>query len=282
MIENYFVCIGAQKAGTTWLMRALDKHPDIFVTPVKEIHYFDHLVGVTRHLDADRKRSRLRKYYTRMLTRWSGFSHFRAQGPWYKAYMKPALDDGWYQSLFAHRGAARMAGEATPEYAILGEKGFRHVARLAPDARVIYIMRNPVARGWSQVKHYGRRNKLDVAKLSTASLIEIIDSEPFETHGDYLAVLDNLDKVFAPEQVHIGFYETIHADRLLALEEICGFLGVGFKPDYFPHPSKSVNRSQSASMPDPVRDHLRAKYAGLVAELKSRMGAVPDDWSDDF
>ncbi len=282
MIENYFVCIGAQKAGTTWLMRALETHPDIFVTPVKEIHYFDHLAGITRHLDRVRKRSRLRKYYTRMLTQWSKVAHFRAQGPWYGDYMKSVLDDDWYMSLFDHRDGARMAGEATPEYAILGEEGFRHIARLAPDARVIYIMRNPVARSWSQVKHYGRRHRLDVANLSTAQLIDIVDSEPFDAHGDYLAVLDKLAKVFTPEQVYVGFYENIHADRLTALAEVCDFLGVGYQPDYFPRPSKSVNRSQSANIPDPVRNHLRAKYAGLVTELRNRIDAVPDDWSDDF
>ena len=46
-IENYFVCIGAQKSGTTWLARMLSAHPDIFVTPVKEILYFDHVAGIT-------------------------------------------------------------------------------------------------------------------------------------------------------------------------------------------------------------------------------------------
>ena len=29
-INDYFVCIGAQKAGTTWLARVLARHPDIF------------------------------------------------------------------------------------------------------------------------------------------------------------------------------------------------------------------------------------------------------------
>jgi hypothetical protein len=34
-IENFFVCVGAQKAGTTWLARVLEDHPEIFMTPVK-------------------------------------------------------------------------------------------------------------------------------------------------------------------------------------------------------------------------------------------------------
>lgn len=36
-----FLCIGAQKAGTTWLYENLRLHPDIYLTPRKELHYFD-------------------------------------------------------------------------------------------------------------------------------------------------------------------------------------------------------------------------------------------------
>jgi hypothetical protein len=36
-----FLGIGAQKAGTTWLFENLRHHPDLFLPPVKEVHYFD-------------------------------------------------------------------------------------------------------------------------------------------------------------------------------------------------------------------------------------------------
>lgn len=36
-----FVCIGAQKAGTAWLYKNLQAHPDIFMSTKKELHYFD-------------------------------------------------------------------------------------------------------------------------------------------------------------------------------------------------------------------------------------------------
>ncbi len=35
-----FICIGAQKAGTTWLHRQLSGHPEIFLPPGKELDYF--------------------------------------------------------------------------------------------------------------------------------------------------------------------------------------------------------------------------------------------------
>ena len=36
-----FLGIGAQKAGTTWLHDNLSCHPELYLPPEKEIHYFD-------------------------------------------------------------------------------------------------------------------------------------------------------------------------------------------------------------------------------------------------
>src|SRR4051812_18116714 len=36
-----FICIGAQKAGTGWLYEQLRAHPDFWMPPLKELHYFD-------------------------------------------------------------------------------------------------------------------------------------------------------------------------------------------------------------------------------------------------
>ena len=36
-----FLCIGAPKAGTTWLHTHLARHPHIWLTPQKEMHFFD-------------------------------------------------------------------------------------------------------------------------------------------------------------------------------------------------------------------------------------------------
>ena len=39
----HFLCIGSQKAGTSWLFEQIRQHPDIWMPPIKELHYFDHL-----------------------------------------------------------------------------------------------------------------------------------------------------------------------------------------------------------------------------------------------
>ena len=35
------LCIGTQKAGTSWLNNVLLEHPQIFMPPVNELHFFD-------------------------------------------------------------------------------------------------------------------------------------------------------------------------------------------------------------------------------------------------
>ena len=36
-----FLCIGAQKSGTSWLDANLRFHPELWLPPAKELHYFD-------------------------------------------------------------------------------------------------------------------------------------------------------------------------------------------------------------------------------------------------
>jgi len=43
-----FVCIGAQKSGTTWLYDLLKLSPDVCLPDTKEIHYFDKRVNLRR------------------------------------------------------------------------------------------------------------------------------------------------------------------------------------------------------------------------------------------
>ncbi|MEZ5818039.1 MAG: sulfotransferase [Hyphomicrobiaceae bacterium] len=281
-IENYFVGIGAQKSGTTWLARMLASHPDVFVTPVKEIHYFDHTRGLTQHLSQKKRRSRYRKYFQRMWTQWSRYGEYRAQRPWWRDYMSSPIDDDWYRRLFKHRGNATFAGEITPEYAILGEEGLGHIKRLAPDARVIFIMRNPVDRLWSQVLHQCRSRGLDANRQSTDAIAAMLSEPRFGELADYAQTLDDMTRVFRSEQTLALFYEDMHADRLAALKQVCQFIGTSFDPADFPELGRRFNRSQQAALPPAVRAHMRELCRSQAEAVQHRMGRIPEAWVREF
>ena len=46
-----FLCIGAQKCGTTWLARAVKQHPQVSPGKKKELHFFNHRDAYEQGLD---------------------------------------------------------------------------------------------------------------------------------------------------------------------------------------------------------------------------------------
>ena len=97
-----FLCIGAQKAGTSWLNSVLLEHPQIFMPPINELHYFDR-----RHRNApirirqiqlarnairrERKRDAPDQNYLAYLDHLLSFSHTSLE--WYQAaYSWPVAD----------------------------------------------------------------------------------------------------------------------------------------------------------------------------------------------
>ena len=282
MISDYFVCVGAQKASTTWLFSALARHPDIFITPVKEIHYFDHVRGVTRHLDDRRRQSRRRKYLQRLAFDWPRFRIHRSHWEWYRAYMQSPIDDAWYEELFRHRNGKRLAGEATPEYAVLGREGFSHIARLAPQAKAIFIMRNPVTQAWSQYLHFEGKRDARGAGEGIEGAKAFWASEHSARFRDYCATIDDLWAVFGRDRVKLLFHEEIHADRLAALRGVCAFLDAPFEPRFFGAVGKALNASRPAPLPDDLRRHLVALHRPTAEAVLNRLGRIPKSWGDDF
>ncbi|MEZ5773735.1 MAG: sulfotransferase [Hyphomicrobiaceae bacterium] len=278
-IPRYFVCVGAQKAGTTWLMRMLSAHPDIFVTPVKEIHYFDHVRGITRHLSDKKRRSRHRKLYQRLLTQWDRLEQNRQHRQWFRRYMADPIGDAWYRSLFEERFGRSFAGEATPEYSLIGADGYRHIQALAPEARVVFVMRSPVAQMWSQILHHCRSEGLDAARMSAGALVDLAGRERFAALGDYGATIDALRAVFPAEQLLFLFYEEIHLDRTRALEEVTGFIGARFSAEPFPAAETRFNRSQDVAAPEPVREALRRTLKARGEAVGARIGRLPEAWA---
>jgi len=281
-IERLFVCLGAQKAGTTWLARVLARHPDIFMTPVKEIHYFDHIQGLTQHLSDRKRRSRRRKYHQRRWTQLHRWTQYREQRDWYLDYMKDPIDDDWYRALFRERLGRAFAGEATPEYALIGQEGFTHLKRLAPDVRLLYIVRNPVERAWSQILHHCRKTGTDASALTLEEFTALTEAASFKAHGDYAAALSGLDGVFDAGQIAVEFYEDIHADRQAALKRICGFIGIDAADAPLTDLERRYNPSQRASIPMNFRDQLRRQFATTAQAMEKRLGRIPQDWRDEF
>ncbi len=145
------------------------------------------------------------------------------------------FDLGWYADHFRPAGE-RIAGEASPSYAILPVEQIQAIRRLLPDLKLIFLMRDPIARAWSHAKHSHRYREANF-KESTTEYNDVTDAQ-WEvnffhdwtlTSGDYLGQLKRWCSVFPHEQIYVGFYESIGTRPIELLRQVFAFLGV--EPD---------------------------------------------------
>ena len=141
---NLFI-VGAAKAATTSLWHYLDRHPDVYMSPVKEPHFF------------------------------SGYTPVSG-GP-------AVHDEAAYLQLFANGAQHRVRGEASPSYLRHAEVPAA-IRRVAPDARIVIVLREPIDRAYSWFLYarrlgFERRSFLDAVR---AELSVPLDPTCFPSH----------------------------------------------------------------------------------------------------
>jgi hypothetical protein len=278
-----FIGIGAQKAGTTWLYRNLQPHPKIWI-PRKEVHYFDQKI---RQASSFSLRSRFfgksseDVRWRRQVRHWTK-AHLKDRSLsgllWtYKYYMKKP-GDRWYASLFEPK-KGRIAGEITPAYSMLNDEMVAHVHGLMPEARIIFMVRNPIERAWSQAVMYFDKEEKGAAKsVSEEEFLGRFARRDTHLLTDYLRTLENWGSFYQEEQIFVGFLEDVnfHPDELLG--SVYSFLGVD--PSFKPHSAKRKIHSRSAdTMPTRLAAHLAGVYREEIERLEERFGGYASFWN---
>jgi hypothetical protein len=257
-----FLGIGAQKAGTTWLARNLAAHPQIWMPPIKEIHYFDRPPDwrdpVKLRVKERGGRASLRELY------------------WERKYNRLPRDDRWYASLFEPK-KGQIAGDITPAYAVLDEAALSRVHRLVPEAKILYFMRNPVERTWSQTVMYFDRYGRDVEAATVSELREHFELERVRRRAEYLRTLEDWRRFYPEERIFVGFLEDTHFHPAELLGYVYEFLGVD--PTFEPSGAgQKVHSRSSASMPTEAAVTLARAYLPDLERLQGQFGGYASFW----
>lgn len=196
-----FYVLGAPKAGTTWLHRVLQDHPEIGFGRNKEVHFFD----LQYRLD-------------------------RGQA-WYEKQFegnenKVAIGDFTPKYLRMSHSECLATNPTVPRNAI------DELARMTPDAKFIVILRNPVDRAISGYAHYVRRQKIKFNYPITKTSPEL----NLLLAGKYWEQLEIWFNKFGRDKFLILFYEEdILPDiqKAATLKRVCEFIGVDaeYQPD---------------------------------------------------
>jgi Sulfotransferase domain len=199
-----FLIVGAPKAGTTALHVALARHPQLYLSRVKEPKFF--------------------------LTDGPP----RAQGG--PGDAKTLREQVWqrddYEQLFADAPPGSLVGESTSLY-LRDADALQRIQSTIPDVRIIALLRDPVDRAHSNWAHLWSAGLEPEHDFVTACLLEekrvAAGWAPFWRYlslGKYGEQLDVVWKLFPRDQTLVLRYRELRESPALTLDRITAFLGV--------------------------------------------------------
>jgi hypothetical protein len=197
----------------------------------------------------------------------------------------------WYLGQFpAELAPDVIAGEATP-YALFHPLAPRRLREIAPAARLIALLRNPVDRAYSHylLERAGGHETLDFAAALDAEQ-ERLDGEEarlareptyasaphkhasYVARGDYAPQLERWFAVFPREQILVIRSEDLYQRSAETFAQVAQFLGIRLTA---PIPFTAHNRSSGPALDAAIRDRLSQHFAPLNARLANVLGWDP-------
>jgi hypothetical protein len=203
---NFFI-VGAAKCGTTSLYEYLSQHPDIFMCPVKEPHFFTSLVE-NNNRDLYKVPEKGKKYHTRIVR-----------------------DLVVYNNLFDEGNSYKIRGEASPSY-LWAIDAPQRIFNYNSQARIIILLRDPVRR---LISNYQMDHAMGIQK-STRFLETVKEEFKKEKKiwgidriyidlGFYYEQISRYAALFPSQQLLIVKFDELIASPKPALQRIFRFLG---------------------------------------------------------
>jgi hypothetical protein len=217
-LPTFFV-IGAAKAGTTSLHAELSRHPQIGMAAVKEPRYF--VAAPDHHVTT------------------AGRVSDRAS---YEALFDPR---------FAHRGESSTSYSMFPIYQGIPER----IRASVPDARFIYLVRDPVERALS---HYQQSYFAGLAggAVDEALSRPDLDRHPFVSPSRYATQLGRYLACFPSDRIHVVDQAAFAAHPRQIVRDVVTF--VGADPDLVPdQPLERQNVTAGKRREQPALTRLR-------------------------
>jgi hypothetical protein len=222
------------KAGTTTLHVLLDSHPEIFMSDPKEPTFF---VDGAELEDVSRR-------------------------AWEAGYWR---DRERYLQLFSGAARASVRGESSTAYSKLSRLTgvAQRIAAQAPDARILYILRDPVERTLSHYLHAVQWN--DEARRP----LDAIRSDPhYREVSHYAMQLKPYHAVFGRDRVLVITLESLTMDPVRSIQGVYAWLGVDAK--HVPPETERQNVTRAnisrARGPETLRRVRSSPYVGRVKE----------------
>jgi hypothetical protein len=272
----FLIGIGAQKAGTTWLSFNLRKHPQVFVSPIKELHFWNSKFPVAAEQPAElRFAVKLARNMSRGEAGPGRLRRRRIRQRDLEERLGMGTDEKAYVDFFARRAAGlEVWAEITPSYSILDRTAYAAMAGILPGTRFLFVMRNPADRYWSQLRQAKQdRPHLNLAEAFSAGF----GQAAYRLRSDYARTLQEILAVVPRQHLHAEFFERLFTAD--AMRKLCDFLTVDHaEPDFSPRLETEIKLAMSEEM----RARAYKEFADVYRFVEEFCaGDLPPSWRAD-
>ncbi|HKL38903.1 MAG TPA: sulfotransferase [Bacteroidales bacterium] len=255
-MERPIIISGLRKSGTSLVKSLLDNHPDLFVFPPNELHFFRYSAHPSLVKD---KLARMEKN-DELFHALAMSSFIRRMGDKRSEYYQPEFDPHTFNELIRsgqpkdHRDVynllfeamyASLYGETLPQgvrcvsKTVLETEFFPEWLSMYPDCRFVYVLRNPYAHFVSAVRslrtHTGRNNRRKNRSTYEGMPLHAID-DPYPFLGPELGrmrhsyyFMEKYARLY-PDHFHILVYDELIRSPEHEMKKLCGFLDIRYDP----------------------------------------------------
>jgi len=275
IVKKLFLNAGAMKAGTTWLYSILKKHPELYFTYEKEIHFWSDYTLGSNALSHENRISKASQVIGNANGK-ENIRGFKRVVDWYGTYLEKDLSLKWYSDLFYQNRGNKYNCDFSNLTCHMDERGWDLVHHVAETVKVIYIIRDPLARLWSHVKfhHQFIGREIDFASWSEEKFLEFIEKPFIWENCQYADKIEMMRKCLKPDSFKLFYFEDMVSNPIVYLRKLEDFLGIG-NMDYASMAlDQPVNVSKKISMPDAFRNVAMKKLKNEIEKLAA-IGVAP-------
>ena len=212
-----------------------------------------------------------------------------------KFFMNPALvSQGlayYHAQYFGQKADVSLYGEKSTSY-IEVEYAAQHIAAHLPDAKFVFILRNPVERAISNY-WFSHKNGFETLPLADAIYGEsarVADFDPrkisvspyaYLKRGRYIDYLRMYARYFDRQQIHVMIYEQV-VNNPQAAHDLYAFLGIDtthVPATHFQIINANDDRPHDHLAP-PLASYMHDYFRDSNAQLFDYLGYAVDEWAE--
>lgn len=262
-----FICIGAQKAGTSWLGDVIRQRPDTWYPGVKELHYFDKAKkGVVPA-----------RLMPRMINRFEKKPKQLLDVKWPEGLAEKILKDGLgrdeYFALYSLAPQDKLTWEITPAYSAMNVVRIDTMLEMLPTTKFIFILRNAVSRMESSLRMViGKITEPNPSPERIETEIRSWFDANRSNRGNYAESIPLWDeRLGGTDRLLYLPFGTLKTDPAGMVRQVEDFLGLAHYAKYR-RLGRPFNVTKKIDLPAFAKEEIRTRMAPHQDFLRERFG----------